>query len=445
MGAGLGEPWRAMLRRAALAAAICVMAPLAAVIVSQAPAGAAQVSNVTVAVSPAAAGYPTGCKANCNLSYSISFTATSGLNNNGPGAPVTIEGPTGTVFDQCCGGNIVDDTNPLHTANGCGGGEGPAANIYTLGGDCGLDIPAGDRVTVEIGGTTNPSVASNNYKLQVETSNDPTLVTSAPYSILNEGYWLVGSDGGIFSFGAANFYGSTGSLHLQRPVVGIVTTADHGGYWLDASDGGVFSFGDTSFYGSIPGLGISPAGSGGAHSLQAPIVGMVPSSDDHGYFMVASDGGVFAFGDAAFAGSCYSIGGCSGSAVSVMPDASGHGYWLVTTTGAVYGFGDAPFLGAPGNTGAPVTAAVRTPDGKGYWVLDAAGDVHGYGDAANLGNVTTDGYFSGITGAIWTDSFGDGYGVSALNGAIKTFGGVPNYGGMSGTNLNGSIIAASGF
>ncbi len=135
------------------------------------------------------------------------------------------------------------------------------------------------------------------------------------------GYWLVGSDGGIFSFGEAQFYGSTGSLHLQRPVVGIVPTADRGGYWLDASDGGVFSYGDTQFYGSIPGLGLHPAGSGQPNSLNAPIVGMVPSIDDNGYFMVASDGGVFAFGDAHFAGSCPGIGGCSGTAVAVMPDA----------------------------------------------------------------------------------------------------------------------------
>ena len=35
------------------------------------------------------------------------------------------------------------------------------------------------------------------------------------------GYWLVGSDGGIFTFGSAPFYGSTGSLTLQRPVVGM--------------------------------------------------------------------------------------------------------------------------------------------------------------------------------------------------------------------------------
>ena len=70
-----------------------------------------------------------------------------------------------------------------------------------------------------------------------------------------------------------------------------------------------------------PGLGLHPAGSGLPNSLNAPIVGMVPSIDDNGYFMVASDGGVFAFGDAHFAGSCPGIGGCSGAAVAVMPDA----------------------------------------------------------------------------------------------------------------------------
>ncbi|HEX4176547.1 MAG TPA: G1 family glutamic endopeptidase, partial [Acidimicrobiales bacterium] len=102
------------------------------------------------------------------------------------------------------------------------------------------------------------------------------------------GYWLVGSDGGIFTFGSAAFFGSTGSLHLQRPVVGIVPTADRAGYWLDASDGGIFAFGDSGFFGSIPGLGLHPAGSGLPNSLDAPIVAMVPSSDGRGYFMVAS-------------------------------------------------------------------------------------------------------------------------------------------------------------
>jgi len=274
-------------------------------------------------------------------------------------------------------------------------------------------------------------------------SGNPSSFTDS-YMPSARGYWLVGSDGGIFSFGQAQFYGSTGSLQLQRPVVGIVPTADHGGYWLDASDGGVFSYGDTQFYGSIPGVGLHPAGSGLPNSLNAPIVGMVPSIDDNGYFMVAADGGVFAFGDAHFAGSCPGIGGCAGSAVAVMPDASGGGYWLVTSTGNVYTFGDAAYFGAPGHGTA--TSAVATPDGLGYWILLADGQVFAYGDAAGDGSPPA-GDFGGLNAAtaIFSTSDGAGYWVSSALGSVYNFGDAPNDGGMAGTHLNGAIIAATGF
>jgi Peptidase A4 family len=279
----------------------------------------------------------------------------------------------------------------------------------------------------------------------------PTVPTSPTTSTFTDtfvpsprGYWLVGSDGGIFSFGQAQFYGSTGSIHLQRPVVGIVPTANHGGYWLDASDGGVFSYGDTQFYGSVPGLGLHPAGSGLPNSLNAPIVGMVPSIDDNGYFMVASDGGVFAFGDAHFAGSCPGIGGCNGSAVAVMPDATGKGYWLVTSTGSVYTFGDAPYFGSPGH--GTVTSAVPTPDGFGYLIVLGDGEVFHYGDAVADGSPAASNFSAfDPASSIFSTSDGDGYWVSSALGAVFNFGDAPNDGGMSGTHLNGSIIAATGF
>jgi hypothetical protein len=68
------------------------------------------------------------------------------------------------------------------------------------------------------------------------------------------GYWLVGADGGIFSFGDAAFWGSTGSLRLNRPIVGMAATADGGGYWLVGADGGIFGFGRARFEGSVPEL-----------------------------------------------------------------------------------------------------------------------------------------------------------------------------------------------
>jgi hypothetical protein len=76
-----------------------------------------------------------------------------------------------------------------------------------------------------------------------------------------QGYWLVASDGGIFTFGDAGFYGSTGAIVLNRPIVSMATTPSGHGYWLFASDGGVFTFGDARFYGSL-----------GATALPAPVV-----------------------------------------------------------------------------------------------------------------------------------------------------------------------------
>jgi hypothetical protein len=56
------------------------------------------------------------------------------------------------------------------------------------------------------------------------------------------GYWLVASDGGIFSFGNATFYGSTGAIALNKPIVGVAASPTDAGYWLVASDGGIFTF-----------------------------------------------------------------------------------------------------------------------------------------------------------------------------------------------------------
>jgi hypothetical protein len=297
-----------------------------------------------------------------------------------------------------------------------------------------------------------PGPISNNSFTITYAGNPPApapTTTSAPSptpaaSTSAHGYWLVGSDGGIFTFGSAGFYGSTGSLHLQRPVVGMTPTTNRSGYWLVASDGGVFSF-NAGYFGSIPGLGIAPAGSSAVNRLNAPVVGMVPSSDDGGYFMVASDGGVFAFGDAKFEGSCPGIGGCSGQAVAVMPDASGNGYWLVTATGSVYTFGDANYYGAPGARSTPVTSAVRTADGKGYWILFADGTVDAYGDATNFGGPVGQTGGSNPASAIFATSDGGGYWVASASGAVYNYGDAPNAGSMAGKQLNGSIVAATGF
>ena len=376
----------------------------------------------------------------------------------GLGTPVASTLATGlaSIVRVAVSGTQTSGGSPTFTAVPDYSGPGtmpPGVTLNSSGLSC---------TTVAPSTTISPTLASGSYTLLAESCGGLTLsgADAGDYTVVyttaandftavappTNGYWLVGSDGGIFTFGSANFYGSTGNIKLQRPVVGMSPTANKGGYWLVASDGGVFTFGDAGFFGSIPGLGLNPAGSGLPHSLNAPVVGMVPSSDGGGYFMVASDGGVFTFGDARFEGSCPGIiGGCVGAGVAVVPDASGNGYWLITQSGNVYTFGDAPFYGSPGGQGSPVTSAVRTADGRGYWILLANGTVDAYGDAVFRGSPVGSVGGSNPATAMFADADGGGYWVASALGAVFSYGDAPNDGSLVGIHLNGSIIAATGF
>jgi hypothetical protein len=88
-----------------------------------------------------------------------------------------------------------------------------------------------------------------------------------------------------------------GGKPLNRPIVGMsVNPASNNGYTLVASDGGLFAFGDAQFFGSM-----------GGKTLNSPMVGMSRTRTGLGYWTVAADGGIFAFGDAQFVGSTGSI------------------------------------------------------------------------------------------------------------------------------------------
>jgi hypothetical protein len=187
---------------------------------------------------------------------------------------------------------------------------------------------------------------------------------------------LAAAGGGVFAFGDAQFEGSPGGGHLNKPVVGMATTPDGRGYWLVASDGGIFAYGDARFYGST----------GGDH-LNEPIVGMAATPDGLGYWLVASDGGIFAYGDAGFYGSA---GGdhLDDPIVGMATTPDGHGYWLAASNGSIFAYGDAISYGSPaaGSVVAPIVSMAATPDGKGYWLADQNGSVFHFGDALNLGS-----------------------------------------------------------
>ena len=68
-----------------------------------------------------------------------------------------------------------------------------------------------------------------------------------------------------------------GGSALNAPVVDMTPTADGHGYWLVGSDGGIFAFGDAGYYGSM-----------GGTPINAPVVGMASSPEGRGYWLVGT-------------------------------------------------------------------------------------------------------------------------------------------------------------
>jgi N-acetylmuramoyl-L-alanine amidase len=193
-------------------------------------------------------------------------------------------------------------------------------------------------------------------------------------------------------------------------IVASTTDPATGGYWLAATDGGVFSFGAPF------------EGSAGALPLRSPVVGMAATADGNGYRLVASDGGVFAYGDAAYLGS---MGGLplNRPVVGMAAAPDGTGYWLVASDGGVFSYGTAQFLGSMGGQplNRPIVGMAPTSDGKGYWLVATDGGVFAYGDAAYLGSTGNISLASPVVGMAW-DTASGGYRLVAADGGIFCFG-----------------------
>lgn len=169
-----------------------------------------------------------------------------------------------------------------------------------------------------------------------------------------------------------------GGTRLNAPVVGIAATPDGRGYWMVASDGGIFAFGDAGFSGSM-----------GGRPLGAPIVGIAADPAGGGYWEVAADGGIFAFGAAGFYGS---MGGhaINSPVVGMAAAPDGAGYLLVGSDGGIFNFGSAQFLGSEGGQSLPaaIVGIAASANGNGYWEAARNGQVYTFG-VPNLGSATS--------------------------------------------------------
>ena len=281
-------------------------------------------------------------------------------------------------------------------------------------------------VTATVNGSTSPTLAQLTGTPIAATVPAPAGNTAtAPAG----GYWSVASDGGIFSYGDANFHGSTGGTALNKPIVGMASTPSGNGYWLVASDGGIFAYGDATFYGST----------GGMH-LNQPIVGMASTPSGNGYWLVASDGGIFSYGDATFYGS---TGGLhlNKPIVGMASTPSGNGYWLVASDGGIFSYGDATFYGSTGgmHLNKPIVGMASTPSGNGYWLVASDGGIFNYGDAVFAGSAGATQLNKPIVGIAPTAS-GKGYWLVASDGGIFNYGDAVFDGSAGGLSLNKPIV-----
>jgi hypothetical protein len=146
------------------------------------------------------------------------------------------------------------------------------------------------------------------------------------------------------------------------------------GYWLVGRDGGIFAYGDSAF-----------AGSTGNVRLNQPIVGMASNPVGTGYWFVAADGGIFAFGDAGFFGSTGAMK-LNKPIVGMAPTPTGQGYYLVASDGGIFSFGDAKFRGSTGamKLNKPIVGMAAAENNRGYWLVASDGGIFSFGNGADF-------------------------------------------------------------
>lgn len=238
------------------------------------------------------------------------------------------------------------------------------------------------------------------------------------------GYYMVGTDGGVFAMGRATFYGSSGGGGTDNPWSGIAIKPDADGYWTVRDDGRVFAFGSATNLGEP-----WPA------VLAGPIRDIEPTASGLGYWLMGADGGVFAYGDATFYGST-TAPTFAEVVMSMAVRPQEDGYWLLRATGEVEIFGSAAHYGDGLTTtmvGLP-TGIASTSSGAGYWVVTDTGHVYAFGDAQYLGGPNTAGT---LNGEVTDIQRGTGGGAGGGYTIVAEDGGVFNYG----TQFHGSIVS----
>ena len=189
-----------------------------------------------------------------------------------------------------------------------------------------------------------------------------------------------------------------------------------------------------------PGTGPGPDPGTTPPTTTPPIAVKPSQSGRNGYWMLGSDGKVYAFGQAKHLGAPTLPAGIS--AVDLETTPSGNGYWIVDSAGNVYGYGDAAsqggITGGQLAAGETVTSLSSTPSGRGYWIFTSKGRAVRFGDAVFFGDMSRAVLAGPVLDSIPTPT-GLGYYMVASDGGIFAFGDAKFYGSMGGKKLNAPV------
>jgi hypothetical protein len=258
-----------------------------------------------------------------------------------------------------CGNSASSSQLYMGAAYSTATGNGSVSFAEVIVGACGTGTPTG-------------VIYNWNSVLAALNSGSGTPVPTSSNKIpASDGYWEVAGDGGVFSYGNAQYAGSTPSGYT-----GSFTSMAHYGkndaYWLLDSTGQIYAY-------KAPYYGGSPTGYNGS------FVG-IEYNGSSGYWLLDSTGQIYSYGNAAYYGG--SPTGYNGSFVGIAATPDHRGYWLVDSTGQVYAYGDAAYYGAPVGQNS-IVGITASPNG-GYWEVSSSGGVFSYnapfyGSAPGLG------------------------------------------------------------
>jgi hypothetical protein len=208
---------------------------------------------------------------NCTIEASQASDPTNGFGSGAVDTTIAVFLPATLTFVSAPTTAFTTTANDVVLASSSTSDHGAITYLSQTGAVCVVGLTDGALTFLSAGSCIIEAVQANDVTDGYATATvKTTLSITAPPSPTatpdGKGYWLVASDGGIFSFGDAQFFGSTGAMTLNKPIVAMTATPDGKGYWLVASDGGIFSFGDAQFFGST-----------GAMTLNKPIVAMTAS------------------------------------------------------------------------------------------------------------------------------------------------------------------------